>query len=336
MPCAAVAAPAPNFAPPNDEPAPTNPYAQLDPDGVPLAVTQSSRHPLTTEQIDALRKAAEQEVRDRNWLMLEYEHQQESHTSADGSDRPNIYLELSMDKNLAELAGLDHLTPDSSTPAPELHATPTLSSSAGAALRPASSDPTPGFSPALTPLSSAGTEVMQNFNIAPSIFSSDRNDTGITGTGPFTPSATDAATTAPSPAHSQAYMEATTDVQTPGMIAAKNDTLGDAGPPDLTLDALPNETEEAAREQAASTPAELPQVMSADTLHELQDAKLASPTLAAQTKLPPSVELAKKADAQKALLVPVNPDNAPLDVTKQPLLNPVHPSLGSPLDVLRR
>src|SRR5271170_4291297 len=98
--------------------APANPYANVDPDGVPLAVTQQSREALTPEQLDALEKQeADADARARNWLLLQYEQQfrRNAPDSAPKDQTLNMYLQLSMNKELSDVAGQ---AADAANPAP--------------------------------------------------------------------------------------------------------------------------------------------------------------------------------------------------------------------------
>ena len=94
-----------------DHDAPDNPYSDVDPDGVPLAVTQQQdgqKHELSEAE---LKQRAEEEDRQRNWLLLEYE-QQFRHSSKDYSDNDQtlkMYLQLSLHKGLCRCRGADQL-----------------------------------------------------------------------------------------------------------------------------------------------------------------------------------------------------------------------------------
>ena len=116
------------------------------------------------------------------------------------------------------------------------------------------------------------------------------------------------------------------------MVAAKDNSLDDSGTPDLSLDSLPDESADEARETAAKR-VELPQKMDADQLHKNQTAKLQIPGPANVAKTAPTQQ--QQTAAQPAP-VPVNPADAPVPVTQQPQLNPVHPPIGNPYDILNR
>ena len=315
-----------------------NPYAQLDPDGVPLAVTQGSKQKnYTPAEIEAMRQEAIQAARNRNWLMNEYEEQLRLHSkdNADKDKTPNLYLQLSMDKNLAQLAGLDPIeaTTDS-TPAPELHATPAASSQNAPTLR---ADPpgSRGFTPLLSTLSPSYSSAIQAFSIStyspsvPSVLAPSPLGDG--------PQANPTPVPASAP-HSQSYMEVM-DIQTPGMVAAKDNSLGDTPTPDLNLDSLPGDNlpgetpEQAEAREQAATRAELPQAMDADKLHEEETAKLTVPTMALQGK-PSSSDQPQQPAPPKA--IPVNPEDAPIPVTQQQQLAPVHAPIANPFDILNR
>jgi hypothetical protein len=314
-----------------DDSDPRNPYARVDPDGVPLAVTQGPKQKLTNEQIESLRQQAIQMERNRNWLMNAYEEQlrMRSKDPAQKDKTPNLYLQLSMDKNLAKLAGLDAMDPtDPTLASPSLHATPSPSAKSTPALRPEAPASTGAFMPLISPLSPLGTSATQSISMSaysmpiPSILAPSQN--GM-------PPANNSPAPAP-PSHSTSYTDVV-DLQTPGMVASKNDPLADPGTPDLSLDSLPNEAQDEAKErQEAATRAELPEVMDADQLHKQETAKLALPVA--------TLEAAKATDQKQQTTppkaIPVNPEDAPVPVTQQTQLNPVHPPIANPYDILNR
>jgi hypothetical protein len=131
------------------------------------------------------------------------------------------------------------------------------------------------------------------------------------------------------PAHSTAYTEIS-DLQTPGMVAAKNDSIGDVGTPDLSLDSLlPQSGTQGNVHDQAALPAALPQVMDAGVMHRAEAVKLAVPTAPGAVK--PSQTPTQT--AQVTPPVPVNPADAPVPVTQQQPITPVHPFTPNPYDI---
>ena len=122
------------------------------------------------------------------------------------------------------------------------------------------------------------------------------------------------------------------DLQTPGMVAAKDNSLGETERPDLSLDSLPGGTGDQARAQAAA-PAELPQVMDANQLHEEQTVKLKAPAATNGTNTGGTNTASNPAQPQP---IPVNPEDAPVPVSQQQQIAPVHPANPSPYDILNR
>jgi hypothetical protein len=306
-----------------------NPYVQVDPDGVPLSVTHPEPSSLTHEQVAALEQEAAKEERDRNWLIIGYEQQvrTHSHDSAEKDHAPNLYLQLTMDKNLSKLAGLEAIeTSEPEDGGPALHAAPTPSSPSTTALRPETPKASGAFTPLVGPLSPFSATATQSFSIPiystsiPSILAPSR-DGVVSADQPPAP------TPAPAPAeHSTSYTEAM-DLQTPGMVAAKDNSLGET--PDLSLDALPGETGDQARaREAASRPAALPQMMDADQLHQGQALKVKVPSAGNGTNT-----VSAPAQPQP---VTVNPADAPVPVTQQQQISPVRPPNASPYDILNR
>jgi hypothetical protein len=246
---------------------------------------------------------------------------------------PNIYLKLTMDKSLSHLAGLEALetteAPDERAPA--LHAAPTPTTGSAPSLRPEAPASRGAFTPLVDPLSPFSTSATQAFSIStysttlPSILAPSPE--GVPGS--LTPANR---TPAPAPeAHSASYTEVM-DLQTPGMVAAKDDTLGQTDRPDLTIDALPGDTEDQGRAQAA-TPAELPQVMDADQLHQEQTVKIKAPAATNGTNTSGTNTASNPAQPQQT---PVNPEDAPVPVSEQPQIAPVHPANPDPYDILNR
>jgi hypothetical protein len=309
---------------------PDNPYANTDPDGVPLAVAKPDAA-LTTEQLAALQKEAQQEARNHDWLLLEYEEQVRHHAvqSPDGGKSTDIYLKLRMNPELANLAGLTPIDPEpEQTPGqpPALRASPGPASDGGMALRPGSPATPGGFTPLITPLSPPATQASQQYAIAP--FSSSMQSI-LDAPGPFDAPPAPPPATAQTPARTPEPAADPGDLETPGMVAAKDNTL--PGAPDLGLDSLPEQNPDNARNADQAQPAELSQAMDVDQMHLQLDAKqkVAAPAIVTRIEQKPPAP-----QTVNAPLTPVNPANAPVPINQQPQLSPVHAPVGNPFDIL--
>ena len=301
-----------------------NPYTQSDPDGVPLAVTHPQPQRLTQAQIDAINKQEEQAALDKNWLLRNYEKQLQARAAKSSEDQSaNLYYQLSSNKELAKLAGLPALDSDDrdSTTTYRTGATPSGQGS-GKLRTDASSAPTSGFlsqgdlfKPLITPLSAPEAAGLHNF------YSSLPLSVAlpISGSLPQTPSAP----------QTDQYQDSS-DLETPGMIAAEKNPLTDAGAPDLTLDMLPGESiEQAKAHQDDNNKLELPLPMDADQLHRQQAAALNIPGV------PNTIQPAAPVPAPPQA-VPINDEDAPMPVSKLPQINPVRSPIANPYDLLNR
>ena len=309
-----------------------NPYANVDADGVPLAITQGDDDKITSKQADALEKQqADQAYRAQNWLLLEYE-QEFRHNGAQGTtpDRTlNMYLQLGMNRDLAAVSNDASERVSNPTAAPSLHATPKSTSTQNSlSLR---SDSTPGqgnFAPLISP-----------FN---SVFASSASQPYYSGAyssalpSSLAPGSSLGATQAPAPAPTPAHRPEPSalptspadilDMQTPGMIADKSNPL--PGMPSLNLDSLPDPTAPDAQNQ--QQPQELPELrepLDAGLLHHEMTVKLAP----AQ----PTATASSQKNAQPVPVAPPAPPppETPEPISKQPQLSPVHAPPMSPLDM---
>jgi hypothetical protein len=315
-------------ADPEDDAPSKNPYAQVDPDGVPLEVTQGPKHSRAPEPTEAQQKqAAALEARSRNWLLIEYENQMRTHSdrTPDKDNDANLYLQLSLDKDISKLAGLT-TTPDAGpTPTLQPLAGTSRSGQAAPTLRPEApvNAQTGGFLPLIKPLTSPAALTTQVFSTS---FSSNLS---TSYSGFSTPPNSAAPAPTPTP-HSSAYTQAT-DLQTPGMVAAGQNPTSETTTPDLSLDSLPGETPEETRaREEASAPMALPAVMDADALHQQQTSGLKLPVAANAPKTAATPPPA----APKA--IPVNPADQPLQANQAPQITPVHAAIANPYDILNR
>jgi hypothetical protein len=137
-------------------------------------------------------------------------------------------------------------------------------------------------------------------------------------------------TTQTSSASKTAQVQESMDLETPGMVAAKQDPLTDVSTPDLTLDILPGESiEEARAHQENNSKLELPLPMTAERLQKEQAAALSVPSVAkaAATTTPA---------AASVNATPVEDPDAPMPVSQAPVINPVRAPIANPYDILNR
>jgi hypothetical protein len=259
----------------------------------------------------------------KDWLLRTYEQQLQAHTAAANSpedQNANLYYELSSNKDLAKLAGLPAADADGQNGAGAYRTGVAPSDHGGATLRSDASSTGPGnlssqgdlLKPLVTPLSAPDAAGLRNF-YAPLSISMASPLSGFPKM---------------SPAPKRGQSEDSSDMETPGMVAAEKDPLTDTSALDLNLDTLPGETAEQARaHQESESNLTLPVPMNADQLHQEQAATL-------------SVSGAKKA-APTAVTAPVKPaptedPDAPLSVDKALQINPVRAPIANPYDILNR
>jgi hypothetical protein len=309
---------------------PVNPYANFDPDGVPLAVTQGDKDMTTLKQAETLQKQqADQEYRSRNWLLLEYEQEfRHNNAQATTPDRTlNMYLQLSMNKDLAAVSNDSSARVSNPTPTPSLHATPKPTSTQNSiSLRPDSTLGKSSFAPLISPFNSSFASTASQ-----PYYSGAYSSALPTGLAPGSSlGASQAPAPAPAPAHRPSptglptSVADTVDMQTPGMIADKNNPL--PGTPSLNLDSLPDPSSPDAQNQQQQP--ELPglrQPLDAGLLHQEMTAKLAL----AQ----PAVPGQKNTLPTPAPPPAPPPPETPEPISKQPQLSPVHAPLACPFDM---
>ena len=306
----AVAAPASSDS---DE----NPYSQLDPDGVPLAVTQGQSAKPTQADVEAAQKQQQQEAANKNWLLRAFEQQQQLHNKANGAgdQGPDLYYQLSSNKDLARLAGLpldenpdsDSLKTGVNQPgenSAQLRKDPAAQAAAGSNPQIDLSKPliSPLDSPVVTSVSSPLPYAMTS---------------PLASLLPQTP-----------PAPKAEETQEIADLDTPGMVAEKKDPTANISDPDLTLDVLPGESIDDARaHQDANSKAELSLPMDADQLHRQEAAAVALPVApkAPQTSQPAPTPVPVKPD-------PADDPDAPMPVSQVPQITPVRAPIANPFD----
>ncbi|HEV3271554.1 MAG TPA: hypothetical protein VGZ93_05175 [Candidatus Methylacidiphilales bacterium] len=301
-----------------------NPDFQVDPDGVPLSLTQPKNQQLSGEQLKEARNHEEKAALDRDWLLRNYEHELQAHAAADstGGDETNLYYELTSNKDLARLAGLPTLGSDDrdnvvSSPTGEAPSnpggeTPSAETSSRGTGNPSSWQQNL-FKPAISPFSVPGLARVHNFYALPPV------SMGLALPGNFQ--------TSPAPGPDQS--RESSDMETPGMVAAEKDPLTDARALDLSLDRLPGESIEQARaHQDNNLNLELPIPMDVDQLHKEEAASLSVPgaSKTAQPAASPQPATVKAA--------PTEDPNAPLPVSKALQINPVRSPIANPYDIL--
>jgi hypothetical protein len=299
-----------------------NPDLQCDPDGVPLSVTQPQSQQLSAEELKAARKQEEKAALNKDWLLRNYERQLQAHVPANstGDQDANLYYELTSNKELARLAGLSALDPDGQDGASPYRTGAAHSDRDAVTLRSDASSTSTGnfssqgnlFKPLITPLSSPDVAGLHNF-YSPLPVSMASPLSGFPKT---------------SPASRTDQSQDSSDMETPGMVAAEKNPLTDTSAFDLSLDMLPGETVEQARaHQQNNMNLELPLPMDADQLHKEQAAALSVPgaSKTAQIAAPAPIKT-----------VPTEDPDAPLPVNKALQINPVHAPIANPYDILDR
>jgi len=299
-----------------------NPNLQCDPDGVPLSITPSQSQQPSEEELKAARQQEQTAALNKDWLLRGYEQQLQAHAAANSPEdqNANLYYEISSNKDLARLAGLPAVDSDSQNGANAYRTGAAPSDQGGVTLRSDTSSTGPGnlssqgnlLKPLITPLSAPDAEGLHNF-YAPLSISMASPLSGIPKT---------------SPAPRTDQSEDSSDMETPGMVAAKKDPLTDSNALDLNLDTLPGETAEQARaHQENDSNLELPVPMDADQLHKEQAATLSVPGGKKATPTPVTAPVKT---------APTEDPDAPLTVDKALQINPVRAPIANPYDILNR
>jgi len=305
-------------AAPSETSSPENIYSQYDPDGVPLSVTQPQDRKLTPAEIDELHRQQNQAAQNRNWLLRNYEQEQQLLNRGKGtSDQSaNLYLQISSNKALAKLAGLPEVDPNSAS-----LKTGADSEASGATLR---NDPTLQAARSLPSISNLSRPLISPLSSTPSL-SAFAAPLPLTMSSPILPEPTSPSAT---PA---GQIQETADLETPGMTAEKRDPLEGMSSADLTLDILPGESVEEARAHQDNFQAQLALPMDANQLHE-QQAAITKPLTAAK----PATDKTAQPTPPPAPTQPEDDPNAPMPITQVPQINPVRPAIPSPFDILHR
>lgn len=305
-----------------DPNAPLNPYLQTDDNGTPLAVLNPKLAPLTDEQKDALREEKAKADLDKDWLIRNYERALQNRSAANpaGFDKSNLYYELSMNPALARLAGLPDLGPTAMNPS-----TSGVPMKRGTAAESMAADKTPALPHAFEwkpflPISSSP----QGEGLT--------DPTGSQPTAMPSPLVSYPDSASPQPEKRPAPRTEKTgdilDLETPGMIASKDDPSAKLDTPDLSLDLLPGETAAQAKaERARENSIQPPQPITADTLHK---SLMSSATPPGQTGATTNT-----ASSTPPPVPQVDPE-APVPVSQQPVISPVHAPVANPFDILNR
>jgi hypothetical protein len=316
--------------PPLMTPADDDPNIRFDPDGVPLNVTKKAAARATPEEIAAYRKQQDQAAADKDWLLRTYEKQLQTHdvTSSTEDQRANPYQELSLNKDLAKLAGLPSLQDYDADGRPLSRAGDAPSGHTDAELHPGSTSPKQDaglfgstfLRPMIMPLGAPEAAGLGNFYAT----------LPVAGLSPFY--GANPPSRAPARAPVRPDDPTDIDIETPGMIAAEKNPLADPSTSDLTLNVLPGESiDHAKAHQDNYSKLQLPILMDADQMHRAQAADLNPP-------------VAKKADGadQTATAAPA-PDKAklpdydvPVPISQLPVITPIRAPIADPYDILNR
>jgi hypothetical protein len=301
-----------------------NPMGQLDPDGVPLSVVNGHRERPSQAMIEAyLKQRAAAADDNKDWLLREYEKQQQAREAKDNANAPNLYSELSANKDLARLAGI---------PVDDSNA-----KTGGATFR--TGDTSKNNSDNLDLRKDADTAAVDAAKQAakPMISFAPVSATDISAPMPFqfTTSFDNVVSNAAAPAKANEAEEAS-ELDTPGAISDNNkdSSLTDAPNSDQSLEFLPGESTTSARaHQDVNSGAELSLPMDSGQLHKDEATSLQ----VAQPYRPPDVDkTATVAPGPPA--PPPNPDqnpNAPVPVSQVPIPSARAP-ISNPFDLLNR
>jgi hypothetical protein len=287
----------------------------VDPDGAPL--NQPQRRP-TQSQLEAAQKEKAAAEANKDWLVREYEHQLQLHSSANSStgESTDIYSQLGLNDNLAKLAGLAPLTSDSSasTQTDKSASSPSEASSSAAVGNPAPPPPDTSslLKPLITPFSAPQAAGLQNFYASLA--------------SPIAPSPLDTQTQNTSQAKISTP-DSDTAIETPGLTAAQQDPAHYGKISDPALEPLPGVDYSQMQLRAAdSSPSlsELPPGSNAAQLQLQQVAALQAPGTTQPTPQPPVAK-------------PVLPNpNDPTPLSKMPQPDAFRAPIADPFDIFYR
>lgn len=295
-----------------------NPMQMLDPDGVPILVSQRQPEKPSEALLDAYLKERAIAEQNRDWLLRYYEQQEQARQAKDKDTTPNLYTELTSNRELAKLAGLPYTGEDTSfrtgdstggdANGPELRKD---SGENAAAKNPKPAVPGWAYPAAVKITAPMPLDIGQ-------------------------PLATDLLP-APTPG---VKVDDASDLDTPGMVSAKDDgdSLSDPASANLNLDMLPGESvQHAMAHQDANSPAELSLPMDLTQMHkqeaeanegaQLPRVPSISPVAAVTPPGPPAPVPGKDEK-------PYDP-NAPVPVSQVPVPS-TRPPLANPFDILNR
>ncbi|MCE0521963.1 MAG: hypothetical protein LV480_03530 [Methylacidiphilales bacterium] len=291
-----------------------NPYTQTDADGVPLV------QPPSQQEIEAARLQQQREAQNKDSLLRTYEQrlQARTATNSEGGQSADRYYQLSSNKGLAQLAGLPALDSVNQGTAAYFHTGASLSGDGSMKLRSDAASGSNGFEsqgslskPMISPLLEPGAgSSYSSYLAAP-----------ISMTSPFSnflprmPSAS-----------RQNLSQGSSDLDTPGLIAAEKDPELGSNTTDLKLNILPGETVDQAREHqdnygnlALPVPAGSAQLQKAET---------------APRTVPGPPKVATDTKTTQVKTAPAEDPNAPQPVSQVPVINPVRAPIANPYDIL--
>ena len=300
-----------------------NPMGQLDPDGVPLSVTQGQPQKPSQAMVDAYLKQRAAAEQNKDWLLRSYEDQVKARQARDKDQTQNFYNELTSNRELARLAGLP-VTDD--TPGTAFRTDDTSQDDKAAALRKEADD---------------ADATKANKLPKPMIsWNSSTAATNITAPLPFAiPSSFDKIDPQ-TQSQPQTSKVDDSDLDTPGAISERkdSDSLTDSSTSDLTLDMLPGETADQARaHQDYNSRAELSLPMDATLLHKEQAAFSQGPQLprpAGENPTTTITPLGPPAPTPGTSTAATDP-NAPVPVSQVPQPSS-RPPIARPFDLLNR
>lgn len=291
----------------------TSPYTQVDPDGVPLSLSQPGV--MTPTLAAAAQRARESESaapKNQDWLVRGYEQQLLSHPNQSADS--NLYLQLSTSKQLSEISGLSPI--DAGNPSPRYSSSIAAPQNQTRAGRSSSSYPSSlgmfQWHPLITPIGSSSLVGTQNSLMTLSPFFANQP------------------TQKAAPRRTSPDIDASM-LETPGLVAAAKDPMFGDTSPDLSLDLLPGESPAEAMQRQNAAHLELP--TTADELHQQDAAQLSPPK-------PETVATGKTTTSEKKKTetapAPVPDENAPTPVTQLQPVSPVRAPIASPYSILNR
>jgi hypothetical protein len=327
----------PDLTPPQDLPGADtttkvpddNPMEQLDPDGVPLDVLTGHRDKANEALVEAyLRQRAAGQ--DKDWLLRSYEKAEQAREVKDNDTTPDLYSQLTANKELARLAGLpvdENADAAAAFRTSDSAKTNNDDNGTGGLRKDADTTAADEARKLTKPIIAIDSATAATNLAAPPPFAFSTSFDNIVPNVPVSAKVKEA--------------EEVSILDTPGAISAKDkdsgDTLTDSTSTDLNIDSLPGESADSARmHQDINSTAELSLPMDSGQLHKDETAILQVPQPARPiednkvTEVGPLGPQAPLPGQEK----PSDP-NAPVPVSQVPMPSARAP-ISNPFDLLNR